>query len=196
MAKCYMIVVHTTPTPKQTKLAPSTDWKQCVLCQDDMGQLCSPTNFKSLTTLIGSGYKSLQINSLSFKNLVICQITWQCENWWSHGMAATLMAHNASWHKTCHLKFNKTELERLQGQSSAEVMAHISSAVTISSSSKFDLTHRGHLFSLWYKVGFACFHEYSTYDTDMKIHPEMCDGTWWHCPAVQAYTSGFDCSEG
>ena len=38
------------------------------------------------------------------------------------------MAHNAGWHKTCHLKCNKTKLEHLQGKST-EVMSHTSSAV-------------------------------------------------------------------
>ena len=57
-----------------------------------------------------------------------------------HDMEATMMAHNAGWQKAC-LKFNKTKLERLQGKSSAEAVAHISSAVhTCSSCNKVDLT--------------------------------------------------------
>ena len=40
-----------------------------------------------------------------------------------------MMAHNAGWHKTCRLKFNKTKLEHLQGKFSAEAMAHTSSTI-------------------------------------------------------------------
>ena len=65
-----------------------------------------------------------------------------------HGMEATMMAHNAGWHKTCHLKFNKTKIKHLQGKSGAEAIAHISSAVhTGTSCSKVDLTKKPPVFS-------------------------------------------------
>ena len=52
-------VDHTRPKPKQTKRASSTDWKLCVLCQDDTGAALQSNQFKSLAIPIGNGYKSL-----------------------------------------------------------------------------------------------------------------------------------------
>ena len=88
-----------------------------------------------------------------------------------------MMAHNAGWHKTCHLKCNKTKPEHLQGKSIAEVMAHTSSAVhTRSSCSKVDLTEAPCFFCDT-PAGSACLHEFSTYDIDMRVHLEICNGT-------------------
>ena len=86
------------------------------------------------------------------------------------GMVATMITHNAGWHKTCCLKFNKTKLEHLGKKSSAEVTAHISSAVhTRSSCSKVDLTEATCILCA-IPAGSACFHECSTYDIDMRVH--------------------------
>ena len=88
-----------------------------------------------------------------------------------------MMTHNADWHKKCHLKFNKTKLERLQGKSSAKVMTHISSVVhTCSSCSKVDLTEAT-CFLCDTPESSAYLQEYSTYDIDMRVRPETCDGT-------------------
>ena len=96
------------------------------------------------------------------------------------GLEATMMRHHASWHKSCRLKFNQTQLKRLQRKSVEEEKAVIeeeegiqevdSESVmrTCSSHGRVDLKEAS-CFLCDEPAGTAGLHNASTYDIDMKV---------------------------
>ena len=82
------------------------------------------------------------------------------------GIEATLMRHHAGWHKTCHLKFNLTKLERLQ---KTKEKIGTSAVHTCSNHSSIDLKDDKCLSFLCNKpAGSVGLHNASTYDIDVK----------------------------
>ena len=97
-------------TPKQPKATSALNWEQCVLCQTETDEtLQCPA--RSLKLPVGSGCMSLAENLNQFKDLGIVPINLDVEKVDEGiGIQETLMIHNAKWHKTCSLKFNKQAL--------------------------------------------------------------------------------------
>ena len=111
MAKCHVLIEP--PTPKQRKVTRTTNWELCCLCQEDTGApLQCPVNSLRASTV--SGYVSLANHLSEFAELghLLMNIDTARLND-GDGMEATLVRHNARWHKTCRLKGNQTKLERL-----------------------------------------------------------------------------------
>ncbi len=90
------------------------DWKKCILCQQYTSEKIEcPANSKQSNR--GAGYFTLQRDLLGF-----------CEAGELHldlakldegeGIAATLLRHKASWHKSCRVQYNATKLKRLENK--------------------------------------------------------------------------------
>ncbi len=98
-----------TPAPKKVC---TINWAICVLCQLVKGEaLQCPA--RSSKAPIGSGYASLA-QLLQFKAHGHVPMDLDIERLdEDDGMEATMRKHNASWHKTCWLRFNQTQLDRV-----------------------------------------------------------------------------------
>jgi len=91
----------------------TTDWIKCIICQEKTTEAlrCPAVNSKSNT--LGAGYNTLadilqrfdSISSLP-KSLSLSRLNE------GTGIEATLINHEAKWHDSCRLKYNKTKLER------------------------------------------------------------------------------------
>ena len=112
MAKRHKLVNASTPAPKKRS---SIDWSLCVLCQAKTGvPMQYPT--RSTREPCGSGYKSLAHHLRKFEELGYNPVnvsTSLLDD--GDGIEATLMKHNAGWHKNCRLKVTEEKLHRLQG---------------------------------------------------------------------------------
>ena len=110
MSKRYVVIDACTPAPKQ---ACTTNWAICVLCQRVTREaLQCPA--RSCKAPIGSGYTSLAQHLLQFKahgHMPMDVAVEQLDE--GDGLETTMRRHHASWHKTCRLKFNQTQLDRL-----------------------------------------------------------------------------------
>jgi len=110
MAKKYTIVDPSVPKPKKPCV---TNWTLCVLCQEDTkAALECPA--KSKRPSVGSGYISLAKHLMEFHSLGHMPMTINMERIDDgDGIEATMIRHQACWHKTCRVKFNQTKLDRL-----------------------------------------------------------------------------------
>ena len=63
---------------------------------------------KSKRTVVGSGYKSLAKHLIPFQSFGYMPMARWIDD--GDGFEVTMMRHQASRHKTCHLKFNQTNL--------------------------------------------------------------------------------------
>ena len=98
------------PRPKKPC---TTNWNLCVLCQDDTtAALECPA--KSKRAVVRSGYKSLAKHLIQFQSLGHMPMAIDVRRIDDgDGFEATMTRHQASWHKTCRLKFNQTKFDRL-----------------------------------------------------------------------------------
>ena len=164
--KRHLLVDSTTPKPKQPKLTSTTNWELCVLCQEDTKEPLQCLA-KSTKAPIDCGYKSLAGHLIQFQELGHMPIDIDSLND-GDGIEVTMVAHRASWHKTCRLRFNQTKLERLQ-RKSTEVKAGTSSTVhTRSSHSKVNLKYAT-CFLCDGPAGSAGLHQASTSDIDARV---------------------------
>ena len=93
-----------------------TDWNLCFLCQsDDCNQsLICPANARTNN----SGYVSIAKNLYEFDNLGCTPMNINIKRLDDgDGISATLLSHNASYHKSCYLKCNNTILKRAKDKS-------------------------------------------------------------------------------
>ena len=66
---------------------------------------------KSKRIVVGSGYKSLAKHLTQFQSLgYMPMVTDVRRTDYGDGFEVTMMRHQASWHKLCHLKFNQINL--------------------------------------------------------------------------------------
>ena len=109
-----------TPAPKQ---ACTTNWAICVLCQQ-VTQEALQCPARSSKAPIGSGYTSLAQHLLQFKAHGHMPMNVDVERLDDgDGLEATMRRHHASWHKTCRLKFNQTQLDCLARRKGEEEIA-------------------------------------------------------------------------
>lgn len=88
------------------------NWDLCVLCQNVKTEcLQCPNN--STRNDRGAGYKSLEESIMQFNAIGELNATVRLNELdEGSGIAATLAAHNAQWHKSCRNLYNKTKLDR------------------------------------------------------------------------------------
>ena len=92
------------------------------------------------------------------------------------GIEATLMRHQAGWHKMCYLNFNQTKFKRLQKKSVAvKEKTDIRGVHTRSSQGGIDLTE-SKCFLCEEPAGSAGLHNVSACESS-----EMCNSTRRHC---------------
>ncbi len=162
MAKRHMLVDACSSASKRAAI---TNWKLCILCQEDTGTaLQCPYAAKGKP---GVGYKTLADHLTRFNELghmpINVDITQLNDG---DGMEATLMRHHASWHKTCRLKFSQMKLERLEKKS--REVGTSSSVHTRSKQSTADIT-KNQCFFCGEKAGSEGLHNACTYDIDEKV---------------------------
>jgi hypothetical protein len=104
-----ILVDATSSAPKRLTI---TNWELCVLCQEDTGTaLQHPYAAKGKA---GIGYKSIADHLTSFNELGHMPMNVDIEQLNDgDGIDATLMRHQADWHKPCRLKFSQLKLDRL-----------------------------------------------------------------------------------
>ena len=112
MAKKFQLVdtfEQRTPTTP-----PETNWKLCLLCQEETTEsLVCPVLSKHRDP--GSGYTTMAANLVKFDELGKLPRTVQLQRLdEGQGVEATMVAHQAKWHKTCMLQYNNTMLRRAE----------------------------------------------------------------------------------
>ncbi len=93
------------------------DWDSCVICQKkelDKLQCPAESTHRRAGAAIGTGYTSLAQNILEFQNLGVDTPFSKISCTSVEGLSSVLLEKKAKWHKTCHLKYNTTKLERLR----------------------------------------------------------------------------------
>lgn len=166
MAKHHVLV--DAPSSKRLKVARTTNWELCVLCQEDTGVVLQcPVN--SRRGPIGNGYISLAGHLAKFYELGQMPMnidTARLDD--GDGIEATLMRHNARWHKACRLKVNQTKLERLELSLKTENVKTCPAVTTRSKHDKVDLTEAV-CFLCNEPAGSATLHRACTQDIDVKV---------------------------
>ena len=112
MAKKFQLVdtfEQRTPTTP-----PETNWKLCLVCQEESTEsLVCPV--LSTRRYPGSGYTTMAANLVKFDELRKLPRTVQLQRLdEGQGVEATMVAHQAKWHKTCMLQYNNTMLRRAE----------------------------------------------------------------------------------
>ena len=163
MAKRHIHVDATSSAPKRLAI---TNWELCVLCQEDTGTaLQHPYAAKGKP---GIGYKSIADHLTSFNELGHMPMNVDIEQLNDgDGIEATLMRHQAGWHKACRLKFSQLKLDRLQ-EKSEEGIDTPSSVHTRSNQNTVELAI-DKCFFCNEPAGSDCLHNASTYDIDVKV---------------------------
>ena len=163
VVKNYALIDTSIPLSKRPCI---TNWKLCFLCQvDTKAALYCPARSKKPN--FGTGYKSLAEHLIQFQSLGHMPMGIDINRLDNEdGIEATLMRHQACWHKTCRLKFNQMKLDRLNKKVVLE--EDPLSMQTCSSQSKVELKDAICLF--WDKsAGSEGLHNTSTHDIDKKV---------------------------
>ena len=90
------------------------NWKQCIICQTDTSEPLKCPLDSLNTTRKTDAYSSFLENVQQFRDLNALPITLYFD---SDVTASEFEINNASWHKSCHLKFNNTKLSRARKRS-------------------------------------------------------------------------------
>ena len=93
---------------------PETNWKLCLVCQEETTEsLVCPVLSKRRDP--GSGYTTMAANFVKFDELGKLPRTVQLQRLdEGQGVEATIVTHQAKWHKTCMLQYNNTMLRRAE----------------------------------------------------------------------------------
>ena len=130
MAKKFQLVdtfEQRTPTTP-----PETNWKLCLVCQEETTEsLVCPVLSKRRDP--GSGYTTMAANLVKFDELGKLPRTVQLQRLdEGQGVDATMVAHQAKWHKTCMRQYNNTMLRRAENRPIASSSGDKLVVVTIS----------------------------------------------------------------
>ena len=106
ISKTFKLVGTGTEVPSTSKQSDTTNWKLCVICQQEKGEsLTCPSKSKRKDSR--SGYKSLAGSLMKFSELG--QLPFQLERLDEGcGIEMTLVANSAHYHQSCRLKFKNT----------------------------------------------------------------------------------------
>ncbi len=115
MAKVYKVVDQPGTS---NVLYLTTNWNKCVLCQEDtQGVLRCPASSKRDAERVG--YKTIADNIKGFHKVGCLSMTINLSKLDDGvGLEATFRQHQAKWHDSCRLQFNKTKLERAEKRKS------------------------------------------------------------------------------
>ena len=103
MAKVHKIVDPVLPCSSTHH--PTTDWSKCLFCQRDSEEV--------LRCPQKTGYSTIADLLLGFSNISCLPRSLNLSRLDDgEGIVATLNHHQAKWHDSCRLKYNKTELRR------------------------------------------------------------------------------------
>ena len=111
MVKVYKVVDQPGTS---SVLCLTTNWKKCVLCQEDTPEVlrCSASSKRDAE---GVGYKTIADNIKGFDKVGCLPMTINLSRSDDGvGIEATFRQHQAKWHDSCRLQFNKTKLERAE----------------------------------------------------------------------------------
>ena len=93
-------------------MSSSVDWRKCLFCQENTSEKrACPANSKQSNRC--ARYITLQKDLKSFYEAGELYLD-SAELDEVEGIAETLLKHNASWHKSCRVKYNVTKLKRLE----------------------------------------------------------------------------------
>ena len=97
---------------QNASVSSSVDRSKCVFCQENTSEKREcPANSKQSNC--GAGYITLQLDLESFYEAgELHRDLAKLDE--GEGIAETLLKHNASWHKSCRVKYNATKLKRLE----------------------------------------------------------------------------------
>ena len=106
MSKSFQLVGLEGPVPSTSTHTTQTNWKLCVICQEDKSEsLTSPSKFKRKYS--GGGYSSFAANLIRFSELGQLPGTLQLERLNEGcGIEAAMVANNALYHHACKLKYS------------------------------------------------------------------------------------------
>jgi hypothetical protein len=109
MAKVFKVVGTDEPGTSGTQS--TMDWSKCVMCQEGSPErLICPANSTE-----GAGYKTMAENLEAFDKIGCLpnrlQLTQLDEG---QGIEMVFRLHEAKWHDSCRLRYNKTQLRRAE----------------------------------------------------------------------------------
>ena len=110
----FQVVDLQQPSSSVEEPVKSTDWSKCFLCQQFTSEIlrCRPKSKRSAVG-VGQGYSTLAKNFMHFNELNDLPMPIDPQQLDErNGIEATLLEHEAKWHKSCHTKFNSTQLIR------------------------------------------------------------------------------------
>ncbi|KAG0727809.1 hypothetical protein GWK47_033858 [Chionoecetes opilio] len=112
MAKVYKVVDPLQPGTSTQGL--ETDWSKCVLCQEDTSEvLHCPAESTRATQ--GAGYKTIAELLVGFDRIGCLPTSINLSRLDDgNGIEETLQRHNAKWHDSCRLLYNRTKLQRAE----------------------------------------------------------------------------------
>ena len=86
------------------------DWKRCIICQKDVSEAlrCPLSSSTGTVDDTKQAYIVLLKNIQEFQSINALPVQLNLEN----ETVENLIQHSASWHKSCHLKFSNSKLER------------------------------------------------------------------------------------
>lgn len=108
-----------------------TDWEKCILCQEATSEhLQCPAESKRSDVSTGRGYFTLSLNIVRFGELDELPMPIDLGRLdEGNGIEATLLKHEAKWHKSCHTKFNVTKLLRAEKRKSTVEDSDLENAI-------------------------------------------------------------------
>ena len=113
MSKVFIIANPQQPSTlaAEVSVEENTDWDKCVLCQTVNSEvLQSPASSRRSTD--GAGYKTLADKLLAFNEINCLPSSIVSRLMESQDLEEFLKSHQAKWHESCRLQYNKTKLER------------------------------------------------------------------------------------
>ena len=132
--RCKLMEAHVATPTASTSVESHhvvSNWKLCVICHDDTSSesLICPATSKHPGA--GRGYSSLAKNIEQFAEIGALPETINVARLdEGSGIEATIKEHQAVWHKSCAMKYNNTQLTRMQKRKYSEGdMFHSSSPV-------------------------------------------------------------------
>ena len=115
MSKNFKLV-HLDGQGSSSSCTAKTDWKLCIICQEDKAE-ASRCPLRSKRTDKGSGYSSLAEHLIQFNELGQLPSTLPLERLdEGQGIEAAMIVKKAQYHNKCKLKYNITKLPRAQKQ--------------------------------------------------------------------------------
>lgn len=148
----------------------TTDWNKCVLCQESTSEkLVCPAN-----STVGAGYKSVTENLLAFDKIGCLPMTIQLSQLdEGQGLETAFRLHQAKWHDSCRLQYNKTKLKRAEKRKVPQEDDLSSDVQETRKYTRFSKQSECHSIETCFfcgkSEGKAVLHSASTFDLDIRV---------------------------